>query len=157
MPRALEARDEAYISARVEPDPNSGCWLWNRKLGSTGYGNSTRGGPRTPQISAHRLSWEIHRGPIPKGFHVLHKCDVKGCVNPDHLFVGRHRDNMADCALKGRLTDHRGELNPFALLKPTQVIAIRASNLPVKMLAALCGCSQPTIRRIIRRETWGDT
>ena len=82
------------------PEPNSGCWLWLLSL-CNGYGRiydlqNKRG------ALAHRLSWEIHRGAIPSGLWVLHKCDVRSCVNPDHLFLGTGLDNMTDMIAKGR-------------------------------------------------------
>lgn len=88
------------IENSVEFDPNAGCWLWWRGLNSDGYGSC---GIRGFSRKAHRASWEIHKGPIPPGLHVLHRCDTPACVNPDHLFVGTHFDNMSDAARKGRL------------------------------------------------------
>lgn len=61
-------------------------------------------GPRRSGMvfAAHRISWEIHRGNIPKGMYVLHKCDVPGCVNPDHLYLGTQSENMRDAYHRGR-------------------------------------------------------
>lgn len=74
------------------------CWLW---LGGAidGYGTITEEG-RT--VRAHRVSYKLHVGPIPTGLFVLHHCDVPSCVNPDHLFLGTHSDNMKDRQMKGR-------------------------------------------------------
>lgn len=77
------------------------CWLWTGTLDRRGYGRIWRIGNHT-RDRAHRVSWEIHRGPIPEGSFVLHTCDVRHCVNPDHLFLGDHEANMADMAAKGR-------------------------------------------------------
>ena len=95
------------IEAASIPEPNSGCWLW---LGSVqgksgaGHGRLKWHGQTT---LAHRLSWEIYRGPIPPGMLVCHTCDMGGCVNPDHLFIGIHADNHADRNRKGRQARYR--------------------------------------------------
>ena len=90
--------------ATFEPDnvyfePNTGCWLWAGRL-VEGYGIFTLN-HRDNQL-AHRASYEHFVGPIPQGLFVLHKCDVRSCINPDHLFIGTHADNMADMKRKGR-------------------------------------------------------
>lgn len=80
----------------VEKIPESGCWIW--------MGNMMRGYGRTPrsQRRAHRESYELHCGPIPVGLAVLHRCDVKCCVNPSHLFLGTQTMNVADMVAKSR-------------------------------------------------------
>lgn len=83
------------------------CWNWSNET-RTGYG-STR--YRGKGCLAHRLSWIVFKGKIPEGAHVLHKCDNRKCVNPDHLFIGNHSDNMKDMFSKGRRS-HVGDNHP---------------------------------------------
>ena len=88
---------------RVTPEPNTGCWLWTGPGNHFGYGTISLGGHQGTRIGAHRASYELHRGPIPHGLCVLHKCDVPACVNPSHLYVGTHADNSADAVARNRL------------------------------------------------------
>jgi hypothetical protein len=88
------------------------CWYWIGSRDSGGYGII---GPR----KAHRESYELFHGKIPIGMHVLHKCDIRSCINPDHLFLGTQLDNMRDCKRKGRikpLMPRHGEENHMAKL-----------------------------------------
>ena len=98
--QSFPARALPVFEERYEPEPNTGCWLWNRREGNGGYGQFRFESKLT---GAHRASWLLHRGPIPAGMWVLHKCDVRCCVNPDHLFLGTHTDNMADAKSKGSM------------------------------------------------------
>lgn len=84
---------------RVDKNGDGGCWLWRGALDDKGYGRiKIAKGMRL----AHRISWLLKKGPIGD-LNVLHKCDNPACVNPDHLFLGTHSDNMKDCWAKGRM------------------------------------------------------
>lgn len=105
--RSLKARIEAYSI----PEPNSGCWLWLARVSPNGYGSTNVDGRDT---GAHRASYLAFNGPIPSGLHVLHRCDVPLCVNPDHLWLGTNADNVRDMVAKGR---HRN-----AVLRTGQIV-----------------------------------
>lgn len=130
-------------------DESTGCWLW-KILSRGGYGAAWAGKP----ISAHRLAWTLARGPIPAGMQVLHRCDVRRCVNPDHLFLGTHAENMADRNAKGRQACSSGERHPNAKLTSADVLAIRASSALQRVLAAEYGVSISTISDIRRYRLW---
>ena len=89
------------FDAKVSPEPTSGCHLWTGGIFGSGYGAVWDGGRH---LGAHRLAWELARGPVPAGLCVLHRCDNPPCVNPSHLFLGTKGDNNRDKISKGR--DH---------------------------------------------------
>lgn len=90
----------ADIADRSVPEPNTGCWLWMLSVNDDGYGTTAIG--RTG-VLAHRAAFQFSAGTlIPDGMNVLHRCDTPSCVNPDHLFLGTHTDNMRDMVRKGR-------------------------------------------------------
>lgn len=114
------------------PEPNSGCWLW------TGYGHSRGYGHirfRGRQEFAHRLSYAAFNGPIPKGMFICHRCDVRVCVNPDHLFAATPDDNIRDRERKGRGAWKRGvpyritrrvKSTPPPTISPQQRVELRS-------------------------------
>lgn len=139
---------QELFKQRFVPVPESGCWLWTHDCSVDGYGRLK---VYKKARRAHRVSWVIHKGPIPDGMYVCHKCDVRSCVNPDHLFLGTAKDNILDCKKKGRLKDQRGR---GAKLTPEQVIRIRNNKISQGLLAKLYRVSESTIWAIRHRKNW---
>jgi hypothetical protein len=128
------------------------CWEW---MGSrdrrSGYGQISVAGK---VLKAHRVSWELHRGPVPGSLCVLHACDNPRCVRPSHLFLGTQLENIADREAKGRNRPLQGSDNGYSKLTEADVRTIRASRATQEALAYLYGVAQTTISSIRRRKTW---
>lgn len=99
---------------------SEGCWEWTASRRRNGYGQMNIGNRKV--IHAHRIAWELAHGSIPAGQHVLHHCDNRGCVRPDHLFLGTHLDNMVDRTNKNRMP--HGDKHSRAKLSTEQAVAI---------------------------------
>lgn len=135
-----------------------GCWIWTGYQ-VKGYGGLGRGTAEDGKDYAHRISWVLHRGPIPPGMHVLHHCDTPLCVRPDHLFLGTCHDNHMDMMAKGRYArkNHHGERNPKHKLTAADVKQIRllhASGVDERTLAKQFGVVHGTVWFIVRNVTW---
>lgn len=100
------------------------CWIWIANTDRDGYGRISLKGF---QYKAHRISWEIYNGPILNGLLVLHKCDNPSCVNPNHLFLGTHKDNSFDMVNKGRSNHFLGSTNSRSILSEHDVLEILTS------------------------------
>lgn len=145
---------QKHFEERFDAEPMSGCWIWNGSCNHKGYGYFTFNGLRT---RAHRESWEIYRGRIPMGLQVLHKCDVRCCVNPDHLFLGTDKDNSADMVLKGRAA--KGSNNGFSKLTEEDIPKIRQllkeGDLTQTEIGELFGVGYSAISAVKIGSTWG--
>lgn len=165
------------IEARHTPEPNTGCWLWTGTVLRHGYGQICVDGGRD---LAHRASWRHFRGAIAEGLWVLHRCDTPACINPDHLFLGTHQDNVDDKVSKGRqprmacapkrpatgarnAAHTRPDRRPRGVTQGSakltdelvrQIRDARARGVPQREVARQFGTSQGNVQRIATRRAW---
>ena len=134
---------------------DNGCWFFTGTRNNKGYGRIKINGVAT---SAHRVSFELHKGPITNNLWVLHTCDNPSCINPDHLFLGTAKDNNDDMIAKGRDNTHSiRPIGPRALCED-DVIAIRKllkDGYSQRDIAEQYSVNQPTISFINTGRTWG--
>lgn len=148
-PRARTREDLLSRSA-----PQGECRVWQGARTGRGYGTIAHNGR---SVGTHRLAYELWRGPIPDGLHVCHSCDVRACINPDHLWLGTHVDNMRDRGVKGRCVTPRGESHPSAKMSRAVVGEIRrraAAGERQKSIATKMGFTLSSVGRVVRGETW---
>jgi len=134
------------------------CWIFKGPRNGSGYGSflvtRNRGQKRTEM--AHRVSWELFYGVISSKLCVLHRCDNRICVNPEHLFLGTHKDNTQDCIAKGRFVNppHNHSNRKLSLFEVQQIQELYARG-NGRILAKQFGVSQQTISSIICGIHWG--
>jgi hypothetical protein len=134
------------------------CWFWLSTINAQGYGQyNKRISGKSVSFKAHRVAWEISYGPIPNGMCVCHSCDNPPCVNPEHLFLGTHSENMADMVSKGR--GNIGERHGRSKLTSTQVAEIRSllsvGELTCTQIASRYGVKHGCISNIRTGRRWG--
>lgn len=131
----------------------TGCWLYTGWLHPKGYGEI---GVKGKTTKTHRLSWELHYGQIPPGLCVCHKCDVRNCVNPEHLFLGTYTSNNLDRKAKGRsaVGSRHGKVKLTETQVRFSVWAYSSGYLMQKELAKLFGVGKSTIQAAISGTTW---
>lgn len=143
----IEVRFAKYVDRKSDDE----CWMWTGCVLPTGYGQIGEAGKVK---GAHRASYEIHKGPIPKGAFVCHKCDTPGCVNPNHLFLGSPADNVRDKMRKGRHRFTFGEGHYKAKLSADDVLAILHDERPDYQIAADYGIDPSTASDIRNGRSW---
>jgi len=130
--------------------------VWAGSTGVYGYGKISEGGANGAEIRANRMAWTLTHGTIPDDLWVLHHCDNRACVRPEHLFLGTPADNMDDKVSKER--QRRGETVPNAKLTEQQVVEARrrfaTGGIMVRDLAAEYGVAGPTMSNVLHRKTW---
>lgn len=148
--------NEERFWSKVDKTP-SGCWVWLSTKNTQGYGRfAIRVGPHKQRwYSAHRLVWEWEHGEEPE-LCVLHRCDNPSCVNPQHLFLGTHKDNARDRDRKGRRRSPKGALNGMAKVTEADVLDIRRRYAPsvAAGMAARYGLSVAHLQRIAAGASW---
>ena len=130
------------------------CWLWIAHCDRGGYGQLMIA---DKTATVHRYSYELHFGLIPTGLCVLHKCDIRNCVNPAHLFLGTQADNVADMGNKGRGKYSFGGKNGMAKLTEAEVCQIfddSENGLLQRQIADKYGVLQPQISQILNKKKW---
>ncbi len=156
----LDRYKERFLKC-VVIDPHSGCWIWTKKgRAHGGYG----------MFSMYRKKFRAHRAalilikkitPLPQ-YSVCHKCDNTRCVNPDHLFIGTHAENMHDCLNKGRAFRVRGEKSGRAVISDAQALELLrlpketglTRNRVAKLKAQEWGVSENTLKQILYGTNW---
>lgn len=147
--RLSDSEHEAYFWGRAKKRPN-GCWEWPTKIQC--YGLITRKGK---QYGTHCYSWVLMKGPIPKGMCVLHTCDNRRCINPNHLFLGTKGDNNRDAFSKTR--HYFGTRHWKVKLTPVDVRAIRRRHKrgeSQEKIGKTYGVSQAHISKVVRAVAW---
>ncbi len=138
-------------------DPNA-CWPWGGPCGKHGYGDFNRGGSHLDG-RAHRAAWQVFRGLIPEGQHVLHECDRPDCINPGHLYLGTHARNMVDRDAKDRVVHgsrhKKAKLDEFDVAWIVQSYAdTRPEARAQSKLAREFGITQPRVSQLVNGQGW---
>ena|SRR3990167_364687 len=130
----------------------SGCWEWLGLKVGRGYGQISCSGK---MIITSRYSYMLHKGEVPKGLEVCHSCDNPSCVNPEHLWLGTHKDNMKDAREKGRYIKENNGRAKHKLKDIPQIKAMYATGkYSQRKLGEMWGVSHTNIYAIVNNKLW---
>lgn len=149
MPRHTKTLQERF-DENYTPEPMSGCWLW---LGPVGMDGRARIKLGQRPVTAARVVYQLWHGAIPDGLFVLHSCDNILCVNPDHLRVGTHMDNMRDTVIRKRRLGRKHTPVKLNSMKADEIRRL-AGSMPMTQLGKRYGVSRRTVADIITGKTW---
>ena len=134
------------------------CWLWKGFRDKDGYGALTLmrkcGKWAWRPVRAHRISWEIHAGPIPSGMCVLHHCDVRECVNPKHLYVGTNRDNQDDVIARNRRKGERQSNHKLTNADVAWLRSVEPTWANARIMAVKLRITPENASMVMLRKTW---
>jgi hypothetical protein len=139
---------------KVDKQGNDECWMYSGPFYRKGYGMFHAGGK---SFYAHRVAWTLDNSPIPDGLCVCHRCDVRGCVRPDHLFLGTVKDNNIDCYAKGRQPTRKGVGHGRSRLTERGVIVIRQmkeAGMTIQAISDWLGIPYATVGHVVCGITW---
>lgn len=130
------------------------CWLWEKTVNKNGYAILYH----SKSIKLHRYSYEYFNGKIENGLYVCHKCDIRNCINPNHLFLGTHKDNMDDMIKKDRHNVAKGESHYCSKLKCNDIYEIKImlqKGIRIVVIAKKYHVSPGAISKIKHNRSWG--
>jgi hypothetical protein len=154
-PYAQEPLEKRFWKKVQKAEPNE-CWEWQGAISKNGYGVIGHNGTNR---GAHRVSYEIHNGAVPAGMNVLHSCDNRSCVNPNHLRSGTQSENIKEAVDKGRkfVPCASGEKNPKSKLTQEQANYIKSNpGMRHTEIAKMFCVSPNTVRGVRIGRTWKD-
>lgn len=138
---------------KVSVGSDDECWNWKAGLTRGGYGQFSN---KVMSNRAHRIAWHLSCGPIPTELFVLHKCDNPKCVNPNHLYLGSHGDNMNDRSVRNRC-NQKGERNAGAKLNDNivrDIFALREEGHTHKYISDKTNIRRTHVTKILNKQIW---
>lgn len=156
MPKMTDERISLFHSRMDKSGGPDSCWIWMGQIIKDGYGTFSTGDMSVGSVGyAHRVSYALHKGPIPVGLCVMHQCDNPPCCNPSHLKIGTQAENLKDMYSKGRAPI--GVAHGFAKLDDKKVVEIRirhSGGTPLAKLAKEYGVAYNAIFQVVHRISW---
>ncbi len=155
--RKLACSNLCNIKINIKIDEND-CWIWQKTKDISGYGEVMDYDTHKCK-KVHRFTYELFIGTIPEGKFVLHKCDIRACCNPDHLWIGNQSDNIKDATQKNRMKNqfqsHERHWNHKLTLEEVKEIKeMKKMGIASKDIANNFGVHVETIRDILKGRTW---